>query len=283
VALLVSRLRPRWLALGFAAQLALSLALATVNYQHWDGYRRFARQIRAATAGHRVYIDGEWGLRYYLEAEGGLPLERGQVLRAGDIVVSSRLAYPVEIAAPTAPIAEQAIRASLPLQLIGLESHSGYSSASKGLRPFDISTAPIDIVRAAIVLDRHPALTYLPMSAPEAPAQIVSGLYALESGAWRWMSASAVVLLKSPAQPLPIEAVFTIPDPAPARHVELLLDGRVVASETYGGPGAYTLKSPPQMPAGPTATATLTVDRTFSVPGDHRDLGMVVSAIGFRE
>lgn len=286
VVLLVSRLRVRWLAIGFAAQLALSLALATVNYQHWDGYRRFARQIRAATAGHRVYIDGEWGLRYYLEADGGLPLERGatgNVLRAGDIVVSSQLAYPIAFTAPTAPIAERAIRATLPLQLIGLEARSGYSTATKGLRPFDISTAPIDIVRAAIVLDRHPTLSYLPMNAPEAPAQIISGLYDVESGAWRWMAGSAVVLLKSPAQPLPIEAVFTIPDRAPARHVELLLDGRVAASETYGGPGAYTLKSPPQPPAGETATVTLTVDRTFAAPGDRRELGVVVAGMGFRE
>ncbi|MGA2741559.1 MAG: hypothetical protein ABSG65_29495 [Bryobacteraceae bacterium] len=250
VVLLVSRLRPRWLALGFAAQLALSLALATVNYQHWDGYRRFVRQIRPATAGHRVYINSEWGLRYYLEADGGLPLERGQVLRTGDIVVSSELGYPIEYTAPTATIAEQSIRAWLPLQLIGVKARSGYSTATKGFRPFDISTAPIDIVRAAIVLDRHPALTYLPMSSPDAANQIVSGLYAVEGGAWRWMSGSAVVLLKSPAQPLPIEAVFTIPDAAPARHMELLLDGQVVASATYPGPGAYTLKSPPQSPVG---------------------------------
>jgi len=283
LALLVSRLRPRWLAIGFAAQMALSLALATVNYQHWDGYRRFARQIRPATAGHRVYIDGEWGLRFYLEADGGLPLERGQTLRAGDVVVSSQLAYPIAFTAPTATIAEQAIRASLPLQLIGLEARSGYSTATKGLRPFDITTAPIDIVRAAIVLDRHPSLAYLPMSAPEASDQIVSGLYDVEGGAWRWMSGRAVVLLKSPEQPLPIEAVFTIPDRAPARHVELLLDGRVVASETYTATGAYTLRSAPQLPAGPTATATLTVDRTFSVPGDRRELGVVVSALGFRQ
>lgn len=283
LALLVSRLRPRWLAIGFAAQMALSLALATVNYQHWDGYRRFARQIRPATAGHRVYIDGEWGLRFYLEADGGLPLERGQTLRAGDVVVSSQLAYPIAFTAPTATIAEQAIRASLPLQLIGLEARSGYSTATKGLRPFDITTAPIDIVRAAIVLDRHPSLAYLPMSAPEASDQIVSGLYDVEGGAWRWMSGRAVVLLKSPEQPLPIEAVFTIPDRAPARHVELLLDGRVIASETYTATGAYTLRSAPQLPAGPTATATLTVDRTFSVPGDRRELGVVVSALGFRQ
>jgi hypothetical protein len=283
LALLVSRLRPRWLAVGFGAQLALSLALATVNYQHWDGYRRFARQIRPATAGHRVYIDGEWGLRFYLEADGGLPLERGQVLRSGDIVVSSQLAYPVAFTAPVATIAEQPIRAWLPLQLIGLEARSGYSTASKGLRPFDISTAPIDIVRAAMVLDRHPTLSYLPMNAPEAHDQIVSGLYDVEGGAWRWMSASAVVLLKSPGQPLPVEALFTIPDTAPTRHVELLLDGRIVASQTYATPGTYTLKSPPQAPAGETATVTLTVDRTFSVPGDHRELGVVLSALGFRK
>lgn len=279
MALLVSRLRPRWLAAGFAAQMSLSLALATVNYQHWDGYRQFARQIRPATAGHRLYIDGEWG--YYLEADGGIPLERGQVLRAGDIVVSSQLAYPVEFTAPTATLAEREIRAWLPLQIIGLEARSGYSTASKGLRPFDISSAPIDIVREAMVLDRHPVLADLPMGAAEAHDQIVSGLYELEGGAWRWMAGSAVVLLKSPAQALPVEAVFTIPDAAPARHVELLLDGRVVASETYTGPGAYTLKSAPQSPAGGTATATLTVDRTFSVPGDHRELGVVVQAIGF--
>jgi Dolichyl-phosphate-mannose-protein mannosyltransferase len=283
LALLVSRLRPRWLAIGFVAQMALSLALATVNYQHWDGYRRIAREIRPAAAGHRVYIDGEWGLRYYLEADGGVPLERGQVLRAGDMVVSSRLAYPVEINAPTATIAEQSIRASLPLQLIGLEARSGYSTATKGLLPFDISTASIDIVRTAMVLDRHPTLAYLPMNAPEASAQIVSGLYDLEGGAWRWMSASAVVLLKSPAQPLPLQAAFTIPDTATARHVELLLDGRVVAAATYTTPGSYSLKSTPQPPGSETATVTLTIDRTFSVPGDHRELGVVVSAIGFKE
>src|SRR5579862_3265301 len=283
VALLVSRLRPRWLAAGFAAQLALSLALAFVNYQHWDGYRRFARQIRAATAGHRAYINGEWGLRYHLVADGGLPLERGQVLRTGDIVVSSRLAYPVEINAPIAAIAETAIRASLPLQLIGLEARSGYSTVTKGLRPFDITSAPIDIVSAAIVLDRRPSLWYLPMNAPEAPSHIVSGLYDAENGAWRWMSGAAVVLLKSPGQPMPLEAVFTIPDQAPARHLELSLDGRVVASQTYGGPGTYTLRSTPQKPPGPVATVTLNLDRTFSVPGDHRELGVVVSAIGFRQ
>lgn len=283
VAMLVSRLRPRWLAAGFAFQMALSLALATVNYQHWDGYRRFAREIRGETAAHRVYVDGEWGLRYYLEADGGLPLQRGQVLRPGDIVVSSSLAYPVAITAPVAPVAERAISASLPLQLIGLHARSGYSTATKGLLPFDVCTQPIDIVRADIVLERRPTLSLLPLNAPEAASQIISGLYELEGGAWRWTAGNAVVLLKSPPHPLPVEAVFTIPEAAPARRVRLLLDGREIVSQTYGGPGAYTLKSLPQSPTGASATVTLAIDRTFSAPGDHRKLGIVVSAIGFRE
>jgi hypothetical protein len=164
-----------------------------------------------------------------------------------------------------------------------MEARSGYSTASKGLRPFDISRAPIDIVRAQMVLDRHPTLAYIPMNAPEARDQIVSGLYDVEGGAWRWMSGSATVLLKSPAQAMPIEATLAIPDAAPARHAELLLDGRVVAAQTYTGPGSYTLKSAAQTPAGPTATVTLTIDRTFSVPGDRRELGVIVSAIGFKQ
>jgi len=78
---LASRLRPKWLAAGFALQLALGLALAVVNYQHWDGYRQFAHSLRLAAAGHRVWIDGEWGLRYYLESDGALPLKKTQRLR----------------------------------------------------------------------------------------------------------------------------------------------------------------------------------------------------------
>jgi hypothetical protein len=283
VVLLVSRLRRRWLAAGFAAQMALSLALAAVNYQHWDGYRRFARQFRPQTVGHRVYVNGEWGLRYYMEADGAIPLERGQVLRARDLVVSSRLAYPVSLVAPTTRIAQMAIHACPPLQLIGLEARSGYSTATKGLRPFDISRAPIDIVEAAVVLERRPVLEWLPMNAPEAATQIISGLYDLEGGAWRWMAGTAMVLLESPPRPMPLAAAITIPDPAAAHRVELLLDGRPVAAQTYGGPGSYLLASAPVQPATPTATVTLRIDRTFFAPGDRRELGIVVVGVGFRE
>ncbi len=38
------------------------------------------------------------------------------------------------------------------------------------------------------MIERKPTLTDLPMNAPEAEQQIVSGVYQLENGQWRWMS-----------------------------------------------------------------------------------------------
>ena len=67
VALLVSRLRRRWLAAGFAVQMTLSLALAVVNYQHWDAYRPF---VDVAAAGPSHLDQRRLGLRYYLESRG---------------------------------------------------------------------------------------------------------------------------------------------------------------------------------------------------------------------
>ncbi len=287
VALLVSRALPRrrWLAAGAAAQLLLSLALAWVNYQHWDGYRQFAQSLAKETATRRVWINGEWGLRYYFEGEGGLPLMRGQAVEPGDVVVTSRLALPLSFTTGggvLVPLAEQEISSWLPFRLAGLGARSAYSSASFGLRPFDLSAGPIDVVRAETVLERKPTLSYLPMGAPEAEQQILSGIHQLEAGRWRWMSERAVVLLKPPPAPAPLRVVFFIPEQAPARRVSLAVNGRTVAEQTYSAPGSYTLASPPVTVAGDTVTVTITVDRTFAVPGDHRQLGIIVSEVGFQ-
>src|ERR1019366_3956387 len=281
VALRASSVRTKWLAAGFAAQLALGLGLAAVNYQHWDGYRQFAESLRGPAAGHRVWIDGEWGLRYYLESDGALPLKKTQRLRLGDIVVSSDLGASVNPIAPFAPVRTAEIRPALPLRLIGLESHSGYSTVSRGFWPFGISAGPIDRVRAVEVAERHPTLAYLPMNAPQAADQIVGGIFALEDNRFRWMSRSAVVALASPTAALPLRATFTIPPQARARRVTLLLDGREVASQTYPAPGTYALESPPVRAAGATAIVEIALDETFFAPGDSRELGIVLTGVGF--
>ena len=277
--------RPAWLYAAFGVQLLVGLSLALVNYQHWDGYRQFARSLAREAATRRVWINGEWGLRYYFEAEGGLALLRGQAVQPGDIVVWSRLAYPVPFTTgggALAPVREQEIRASLPFRLIALGARSAYSTASFGLRPFDLARGPIDIVRADAVIERPPALEYLPMNVPEAEQQIVSGLHQLEENRFRWMGARATVLLKRPTQPAPLHVVFYIPEQAPARRVSVSIDGAPVAERTFAAPGAHTLVCPPVAISGLAAAITITVDRTFSVPGDHRELGIILSEVGFR-
>jgi len=276
VAILAARAVPstRWLTVGFALQLMLSLGLATANYQHWDGYRQFAKTLAPDVAQHRVWVDAEWGLRYYLESEGALPLSRDQAIQPDDIVVSSALAHAVTINAPLAQLSAADIVPSVPLRLISLSHRSAYSSAAGGLLPFEISKGPVDRVRADLVVDRKPVLSYLDPKDPQAPAHILSGLF--PDG---WMSERASVLLipKSTA----VEVVLYIPQQAPARHVQLFVDGQLVAEDTFNGPGSYKLSAPFQS-SNPTATVSIAVDKTFNAPGDRRNLGVVITGLGFR-
>jgi len=284
VAMLASGLRPRWLALGFGLQMALSLGLAIMNYQHWDAYRTYAAQLRPVTENHRVWVDDEWGLRHYMQEQGALPLRKTTRLGAGDIIVSSQLSHAVEVTARLAPAAPTLeIRPAIPLRIIGLESHSGYSSAALDrLWPFGLSAGVIDRVRTDRVVERHPTLSYLAMNAAEAGGHIVSGIYDLEDHSFRWMSREAVVALKSPPSAARLTLEFRIPPSAPARRVTLLLDGQVVAAETYAAPGAYTLESGPLLPAAREVLAQIAVDKTFTAPPDVRDLGIVLLGVGFR-
>lgn len=269
----------RWVRLAFVLQLVLSLLLAVVNYQHWDGYRQFVNGLHEQIAGRRTWINGEW-VQFYVEADGGIPVMLGQALRPGELVVSSDLGYPVSVTTgggQLVPIAEREITSAIPLRLIALGSKSGYSTAAAGFRPFDISTLPIDRVRAQVVVEWKPTKSYLLMNAPEAENQIVSGLFGAEAS-WRWMGAQAVVLLKSPPESLPLHIVFNIPDVALARRVIVSLDGTVLEDQVYVKPGSYTLTTKPVSGT----TVTISIDKTFSTEGDRRPLGIIISELGFR-
>ncbi len=283
--LATQRVPRRLLEISLACGFALSLALATVNYQHWDGYRQFARALRSDVQSKRVWINGEWGLRYYFESEGGLPLHQGQAIHPGEMVVSSKLSYPIPFTSGggvLVPIAQRTITSSIPLRIVALQGRAAYSTTMLGLRPFDISRAPIDQLTAEMMIERKPALTDLPMNAPQAGQQIVNGIYQLESGQWRWMSQTAAILLKPPDQPTPVTVQFTIPAVSPARQVTIALNGHAIASQTYSAPGTYSLSSPPMNPGGDSANLTITLDKSFSVPGDSRQLGIILTDVGFR-
>ena len=285
LAILVSqRLSARWLALGFAAQLTLGLLLAIVNYQHWDGYRQFARSLRPLAETSRVWINGEWGLRFYLESEGALPLLQGQALHPGETVVTSALAFPLKPltgGGTLAPIAEKTISSAIPLRLVALNGRSAYSTTLFGLRPFDISTQPIDRLQAARLVEAKPTLESLRLGSPESSPQIVSGLYDIENGQWRWMGPQATLLLKAPSNPAAISISLYIPDQAPARRIAIAVNGQPVLEKTLPGPGVYTLTTPVIAPTRPAASVSIAVDKTFSVPGDPRKLGIILTAAGF--
>ncbi len=285
VALLASRIGKRWLAAGFATQIALSLGLATVNYQHWGAYRDFAAGLPNPEH-RRVWVNAEWGLRYYLEANGALPLHRDQFVPSGDLVVESELAYPVPYQRQLhalVPVSDITVAPRIPLRVIGLDTHSGYSTVDKGFLPFGISSGPIDHVRAAILEERQPSLSYVRMNAPQAAEQILFGIYSLESDRWRWMSDKAAILLKSPSAATPIHIAIYIPDQAPARTVSISLDGKSVVSKTFPGPGSYSIETDPVTLTTPTALLQIAVDRTWSVPGDNRKLGLILTEAGFRK
>ena len=285
VAILATRrVGPRLLTVGVACGLTLSVLLAEVNYQHWSGYRKFARSLQQQAETKRLWIDGEWGLQYYLESEGGLPLLAGQPVHPDEVVVTSSLGYPVQVSHPGAfpvSIDSRTITSRIPLRLLALDSRSGYSTTTWGLRPFDISLAPIDHVRAETLLERKPLLSDLPMNAPEAEQQIVSGVYALENSKFRWTSQTAVLLLKPPAEALPLVVRFYIPDQAPARQVTVQLNNKVVAIQSYPRPGSYTIVSEASKPDGDSAQVTISVDKTFSTQSDKRELGFVLISAGF--
>jgi len=267
-----------FLAGAFVLQFALALGLAAVNYSQWNAYRQFAATLPWPAYPGRVWVNGEWGLRTYLEARGALPLQQSTHLHPGDVVVSSALGAAVAVNAPVTPAAALEIRPAVPLRLIGLESRSGYSTSSRGLWPFGISSGPIDRITAVLVGERHPTLEYLTLKDPAAAAHVVSGV-SLSDG---WIGASAVLALKNPAQPRPLTATIYIPENAPARSVKLLLDGREVASQTFAAPGLHTIASAPVRAAGAVATVAIDVDKTFRAPPDTRALGVVLVEAGFR-
>jgi hypothetical protein len=265
----------RLLAAGLGLQLALSMALATVTYQQGNGYREFAATIARETAPRRLWINADWGLRWYLEDQGGLPIAKDQLIQAGDVVVTSELANLMPPGVPLAPLAQTEISAAIPLRLTSLSGRSAYSVGANGSLPFEISTGPIDGVRAEVAIE--PKLSYLEPAAPGAASQIISGLS--PDG---WMGAEARLLLKASTQPSPLEITVYVPEKAPARHLQVLVGGEAVIAKDLPGPGVFTFSAPVGPPSS-SLIVTIVADKTFSVPGDLRTLSLVVKGVGFRD
>lgn len=268
VAILTARAldhRPRWVAVGIALQLILSLALARTQYEQSSAWRDFVRELQPRFAGANVWLDGA-------PAPYGRPMRPNQDVRPGDWILSSRLGahIPYRAAGAVVTVAERAVTPSLPIRI------------SHGLRPFDFGTGPADVLRAGRVTGRAVTREYLNMNDPDAGAHILGGIYNLEAGQWRWTAGRAELVLKRPAAAARLEARVFIPEQSPARRITLAVDGVRVVETTLPGPGAHTVVSGVLPAQTGVATVSLTVDRTFTSPPDPRSLGVILQAIGFR-
>lgn len=285
VLMAVERVAPRWLWMGWAAQMAFSLGLAWVNYQHWDGYRSFVAQHQKEISQQRTWVNGEWGLRFYAEEQGALPLEQNTALRPGQLLLTSELGYPIPFTVgggQLVEVAKKEIRPALPLRMIGLGSKSGYSTASAGVRPFDWSGSALDHVRLEQVVERRPTLSWVPMGAAESGYHIISGTYQVEDGQYRWMGQQAKFLVKPTRAVMDAAAVVYIADMAPAREVELEVNGKVVAKQRFEKPGLYTVEAKAVEVGTGDALLAVRCDKTFQAPGDTRELGMILREAGLR-
>jgi hypothetical protein len=276
VALLVSqRLDRRWLAAAWACNLAMSLLLATASYQHWNGYREFARQFPDA-GDRRVWINGEWGLRYYLERKGARSLTLDEILMPGDRIVSSELGFPIPVKAPVRSVSQYDIQPSVPLRVMGLGARAGYATVTFGLRPFDIVSRPVDRIRVDEVMPRNVTLSWLPMDAPEAAEQIVAGVYDLE-GKTRWMAKRAVILVSPPQELRPVDVQFYVPPQSRATELVVRVDNREVYRNSLPPEGVHTIHTQ----AAQGSALWIEVDQTFSTPTDQRKLGLMLIAAGY--
>ncbi len=131
------------------------------------------------------------------------------------------------------------------------------------------------------LLDREPTVSWLPMNSPAAAYQIAGGVFGLEGNAWRWTGATASFRLLTPSHAGRFAAdVVVRPEVVPCT-VTLSVNGIAIATAKYSTPGAYELAGPVVGALPDAVTATLSTDRTFRAPPDTRDLGLVLTAIGF--
>lgn len=272
-----------WVGISIALSAAIGMGLAVANLEHWRQYQRLVQRIAPQMEkAERTWVNAEWGLEYYSEAEGALPLLRSTRLQPGDLVIESKLGGFTTSAldAPHVVLERTLIQPKMPLRIFGLGCHSGYSSTI-GYRVFEVGHCLVDEVTVSRIAERKPVLSYFRMGQAGEADSLVQGLYQVEPGAWRWTSGSAMVAVRTPQCPCVAQAEFTVPEAAKATSVEIWVDGVKAGFIGITNPGQYVLNAPVK-PEGATTMIELKVSPTFRAPGDDRDLGVILTSIGLK-
>ncbi len=289
VAILAAKLQSSrtWLAAGLATQMTLSLALAKSEYDYVNAYRDIATESMGTGLARRAWSNAEWGLRYYLTHElGAQPLLANQDVPAGSVVVESALAaaIPYRAGGGKRKVFEREITPGWTrLRTIGPGSRTGYSSSEFGVLPFAIAAGSIDTVTVYEIGRREPTLTYLKTSDPRADEHLLAGFFASDGAEWRWMGPEGAALLVAPQGKSVFELDFHIPEDAPARRIQVEINGVALADEHYSATGGYQLRAPYEGEEGRNVRVRIRAEPSYTPPGDSRELAVVVVGFGFVE
>lgn len=272
--------RPALLRASIALQFVLAFAAAWVNASHWNMIRDYVRSMRAGP----TYVSAEWGTRWYAQTRGSAPLLRHQALRPGDSILTSQLSgeVPYTVGGGELRILSQRnLRPRIPLRIAGIEARSSYATVAFGLLPFDFNHGVVDRLTLYRLFAMPASASWLPMAAPEARWQIVSGVFGLEENAWRWAQRKAEFKLKTPPQPAPLVAEIFIPEASPARRFLLRINAGAPVEIIVPGPGPHLLSAAAPRAAGETQLM-IEADRDFQPSGDSRRLSFIVRAVGYK-
>ena len=136
----------------------------------------------------------------------------------------------------------------------------------------------------------QPPLSAVAANDPRGAAQLLSGFYDVENGAWRWTMGKFAVILQPPAgadrKGARLVLEFTAPEPVISRRKTITLaaavEGYALVPETYRQTGLYTYSR--DVPATVLAVGPVKIDFAldkFLASGEieTRELGIIVRRV----
>ena len=154
-----------------------------------------------------------------------------------------------------------------------------------------VATTSCDRGTAAIPEAPTDLLSVVEMANPVGLPQLVHGFWKLEDGSWRWVAKRFRVVLQAPASAstrgATVELHFTLPKQVLAGvetvRLAATVNGMTLPYVAFATEGAQTFWRvvPPEAFAVQPVTVEITVSRALPpIPGDERELALVVSKIG---
>ncbi len=134
--------------------------------------------------------------------------------------------------------------------------------------------------------------TMLQVGDPHSSEQLTRGFYGIENGSWRWTARNFSAMLHTPRNAAQNEARlvlhFAIPDVVIQQLKTITLSAKVnglaVDPQTFAQPGetTYTRDVPAAALTADVVPVDFQLDKALPPSaGDQRELGVIVSAIGF--